>query len=271
VALVTSRDNKYFCGGSLLSRKLIITGNILIIYSVIYLSIYFYFKAAHCIHGKDRTHLFEPKDIFVIVGGHNLELHNEPGRLTESVKKITVHHDWNENVPSFDADIAMLELVQNITFNYNIQPICIISPDTEAARKISGLVVGHGKSENSDIEYIAKAITSPIYNYQFCAKSIRHRDLLTHRTFCGGYSNGTNVCVGDSGNGMVVEHEGIYYLRGIVSASLYHSFNACNIHAYSVFTDVLEFYNWVLYGTDDKILLKTTLEENKKLKSSIVK
>ena len=200
-----------------------------------------------------------------------MEARNEPGRITASVSDIRVHHDWNPYVVSYDADIAVIELADTINFNEYIQPICIAAPKSEAAIKTEGLVIGFGRSEYKNVENIARSISSPIYSHQFCANSSSHQNLLTHRTFCGGYANGTNVCEGDSGSGLIVQHNGIYYLRGIVSASLHDIFIGCNINAYSVFTDILEFYSWVTSGTDDKILLQITLEENRKLKSNITR
>jgi secreted trypsin-like serine protease len=221
--------------------------------------------------GKQRSHVFEPKDIFVILGAHNLEVRHEDQRITSSVHAIHVHHDWNPYVASFDADIAILELASDVHFNNYIQPICIAAPDSVAALKTDGLVVGFGRSEHRTIENIARVITSPIHSPQICAGSSDHESLLTHRTFCGGFPNGTNVCEGDSGSGLMVNHNGIYYLRGIVSSALYDPIRGCNINSYSVYTDILEFYSWITTGKDDKVLLQTTLEENRKLKLDIAK
>lgn len=227
--------------------------------------------AAHCIEGKERSHVFRAKDIFVILGGHNLKALNEPGRTTASVSEIYVHHEWNPNMVSYDADIAIVKLAEPVAFSSYIQPICIAAPKSEAATKTDGLVVGFGRSEHMRIENIARVITSPIHSYQFCANSSDHENLLTHRTFCGGFPNGTNVCEGDSGSGLIVKHNKTYFLRGIVSAALYDGLIGCNIDSYSIFTDVLEFYSWVTSGKDDKILLQTTLEEVRKLMLNITR
>jgi secreted trypsin-like serine protease len=228
--------------------------------------------AAHCIEGKQRSHIFTPKDIIVILGGHNLDVRNEPGRISASVSDIYVHHQWNPNMVSFDADIAIVKLAEPIVFSSYIRPICIAAPNTEAAVKTEGIVAGFGRSEHKRIENIARVIPSPIHSYQFCVNSSEdHETLLSHRTFCGGFPNGTNVCEGDSGSGLMVKHKGIYYLRGIVSAALYDSLIGCNIDSYSVFTDILEFYSWVTSGKDDKIMLQTTIEENRKLMLNITR
>ncbi|XP_070492363.1 chymotrypsin-like protease CTRL-1 [Chironomus tepperi] len=246
-ALKTTTGGNFFCGGTLISKNLVIT-------------------AAHCIEEKQKNYVLAPKDIFVILGAHNLEARDEPGRITSSVRDIHIHYEWNPFVASYDADIAILKLGSNFYFNEYIQPICIAAPNSQAALKTDGIVVGYGRSENKKVENIARIITSPIVPYQFCANNSYHESLLTHRTFCGGFANGTSVCVGDSGSGLIVKHGAVYYLRGIVSSSLYDLNNGCDINSYSVFTDTLEFYSWITTGSDDKILLQTTLDENRKLK-----
>jgi len=224
------------------------------------------FLAAHCIEEKQRTHIFTPKDIFVVLGAHDLDARQEPSRIALSVKSIYVHHDWNPYIASYDADIAILELANEVTFNEYIQPICIAAPNTEAASKTDGIIAGFGKSEFRDTENIARKIPSPIHSYEFCANSSDHESLLTHRTFCGGYANGTSVCQGDSGSGLIVNHEGVYYLRGIVSSAISGPIIGCNITSYSVFTDILDFYGWITTGKDEKILIQDLLEESRRIK-----
>jgi len=139
-------------------------------------------------------------------------------------------------------------------------------PKSEAASKTDGIVAGFGKSEHKESENIARVIPSPIHSYDVCANSSDHESLLTRRTFCGGYKNGTSVCRGDSGNGLMVRHNGIYYLRGIVSSSLYDPYIGCNINTYSIFTDVLNFYGWITTGKDEQILLRELQDEIRRLR-----
>ncbi|XP_070492364.1 coagulation factor IX-like [Chironomus tepperi] len=146
VALKRTENGKFFCGGTLISKHLVIT-------------------AAHCIEGKYRYYVLLEKDILVILGAHNLETRDEPGRITSIVRDIHIHHEWNPFVASYDADIAILELGTNFYFNEYIQPICIAAPNSQAALKTDGIVVGYGRSEHKDVENIARIITSPIVPY----------------------------------------------------------------------------------------------------------
>jgi len=181
-----------------------------------------------------------------------------------------MHHDWNPYTPAYDADIAILELRRKVTFNDFIQPICIAEPHSEAASKTEGIIVGFGIIERNgygNTENIARKIPSPIHSYEFCVNSSDHNNLVTHRTFCGGYANGTSVCKGDSGSGLIVQHKGIYYLRGIVSSGISDLIIGCNITSHSIFTDILEFYSWITTGKDDKTLIQELIDENNKLKA----
>ena len=69
--------------------------------------------------------------------------------------------------------------------------------------------------------------------------------ISSNRSFCGGSRDGSGVCMGDSGNGLFVEYSGIYFLRGIVSSSLYTKSN-CDVYNFAVFTNVLKFFDWIV-------------------------
>jgi len=226
--------------------------------------------AAHCIEGKGGAYFFKPRDIVVELGAHNISNPLEDGKITASVKATHIHHDWNPHVDSYDADIAILELFRPVNFDEYIQPICLAESGSDAASINIGYVVGFGKSENATKEDIARIVGTPIHSNRVCGTNSQiHQQLVSNRGFCGGFANGTGVCAGDSGSGLVVLHEGTYFLRGIVSASLGGGIEGCNLNEYSIFTDILGFYGWITTGKDDKILIRELLEENRRLKANL--
>lgn len=200
-----------------------------------------------------------------MLGAHNVKQSYEKGRTTVNVKTIHIHNDWNPYIDQYDADIAIIVLEVEVKFNRFIQPICIPEAGSIPATKAHGIVVGFGKSEFADIQDIARLVPIPIHDNRKCHSSHdTFQLLLSHRGFCGGFANGTGVCTGDSGSGLIVIHDGVYYLRGIVSASLYGPLSGCNLKAYSIFTDVLEFTGWIKIGRDDKTLIQYLIERLRK-------
>lgn len=69
--------------------------------------------------------------------------------------------------------------------------------------------------------------------------------LSSERTFCAGLKNGSGVCFGDSGGGLIVEVNGVYHLKGIVSASLFDRVGFCDVLHNAIYTNVLKFRGWI--------------------------
>lgn len=74
--------------------------------------------------------------------------------------------------------------------------------------------------------------------------------LNTDYQLCAGNLNGTSVCNGDSGGGLVFKVNNEWVLRGIVSISpglktTSNSESQCDLTQYVVFTDVAKHYDWI--------------------------
>lgn len=191
---------------------------------------------------------FLARDITVLLGVHNLSMRHEIGRFPYAVQNIHVHPDWNQNTETYDADIAVMILETEVIFSRKIQPICLMDSSSAVATKTEGVVVGYGKDEDPNTLHlnIPKSINMPIHQNEDCfLKNHILAQMSSKRTFCGGAGNGTGVCQGDSGSGLVVTDERAYYLRGIVSASLNNLTYSCDVDTYSIFTNVLHFTHWI--------------------------
>jgi len=182
-----------------------------------------------------------------MLGVHNYKLPEEWGRISAEVKSINVHQHWNTDVPNFDGDIAILELVDEVQFNYYIRPICLADEESDVAETSNGTVVGFGLTENGTLSNIANKLDISIRDYHSCiSTSLDHQTFASARTFCGGPADGRGVCSGDSGGGVYVLHKNVFYLRGLVSSSLFNNITMeCDTHKQAVFTDVTQYYYWI--------------------------
>jgi len=192
--------------------------------------------------------VFLARDITVLLGVHDLSKRYEVGRIPYAVQSINIYRDWNPNTETNDADIAVMVLETEVTFSKYIKPICLMDSSSSLAKKTEGVVVGYGKDEDPQKLHlnIPKSISMPIHQNEDCF--LKYPSLVTlssKRTFCAGSGDGTGVCLGDSGSGLVVTDGIAYYLRGIVSASLVNTTYECDVDAYSIFTNVLKFTDWI--------------------------
>lgn len=106
VALFQAVSNKYFCGSTLLSNRHLLT-------------------AAHCMQQKFHSEPQRPSEIVAYPGRHDLSKAFERGSQIAYPIKILIYDDWNYDTEKYDADIALIFLENDITFNSYIFPICL--------------------------------------------------------------------------------------------------------------------------------------------------
>lgn len=204
------------------------------------------FSAAHCVNGKLSTEIFKPRDFTVIFGAHQLSSSHEIGRYELTPRRIIIHEDWDVNSLQYDADLALLRFKrESIIFNLSVQPICLWSSSTMPS-VTEGIVAGWGKSEERDQEDRPKMVRVKIQSNGKCLPG--QGELATYaseRTFCAGLRNGSGVCNGDSGGGLFIAVNNVYYLKGIISSSLIANITECNTFQNSIYTDVLQFKDWI--------------------------
>ncbi|XP_070497608.1 trypsin-5-like [Chironomus tepperi] len=221
------KDDELFCGGSLVSKKAVVT-------------------SAHCIRQKGGTHEYKADQITVVLGALDILKTHEKGRVTVGVESIQVHPDWNTDDDNYDGDIALLILDTEVQYSPTIQPICLSKPQSIAAQATEGIVIGYGLTEDKKTSNIAKKLKVPIKNYRKCGKEHnRLKPLLTARTFCGGPGDGRGICQGDSGSGLYVLHNKQFYLRGTASASSLDTLGECDVKSFAVFVDTTDYCGWI--------------------------
>lgn len=171
------------------------------------------------------------------------------------VNKIIRHEEYDRD--SFENDIALLKLYNEMTFNTYIQPACLWQGDSQLSKIISkvGIVVGWGLNEGYRLPERLSEATMPIVSRRDCIASDPYhykKFYFELKTFCAGYRNGTNVNRGDSGGGLYMRMDANWVLRGFVS-NIKTNPNTLKIEpdSYTIFTDVSYYISWIKTNVPD--------------------
>lgn len=192
--------------------------------------------------------------VIVWLGKYDLSVHNELGSQKRNVSEIILHPDWDYNEVKYDADIAIVVMKTSVEFSDTIQPICLPHQSNDEVSGY-GTIVGWGVIKHFDWEErdqkhvdISNKLLIPAISASDCFSAIPEiKEFSSNRSFCGGYINQTkSVCSGDAGGGFFVKSlTGSWEVRGIISAAVSDAFRNCNADAYSIFTNVATFGDWI--------------------------
>lgn len=191
-----------------------------------------------------------PHRVEAFVGKYNLTNKSEVGSKGHLVWEIVIHPDWKYDHHKYEADIAILVLVEAAKFNIFVQPVCLPSKNDKVVTG-TGSVAGWGKSTHSDDAYKPTpfVLRLPAIDDGVCYTTF---DKLARssspRSFCGGFVNQSKAtCTGDSGGGMhFMNRDAVWTIRGIVSGGLITAIIRCDVNAYTLFTNVAKFRDWII-------------------------
>lgn len=185
---------QFWCGATLISEAVVIT-------------------AAHCVWGiavnsirlvmgTTETHYNESDDSVYSFAKHFL------------VKHIILHPLYLDKYGNYGSDIALLEIDEIVEFTENILPVCIDWELDDITSHLShqslGWVMGLGVNENQEYSNRLRVTSLPVVSNKQCIAKQKQdfRKFVTFTTFCAGWENGTGVCNGDSGGGLVFQTTG---------------------------------------------------------------
>ncbi|KAG5675184.1 hypothetical protein PVAND_005109 [Polypedilum vanderplanki] len=238
--LFNLETTKYFCSGTVISRHHIIS-------------------AAHCFQDKLIINKLEASKIVAFLGKYDFKSHTDRHVYPAYPNELFLHDDWDPQNPSYDADIAILYVRDEMKFRINIFPACLWENDDET----NGILVGYGTSEGQEIdEHQTVPREAPIsfVSNEECGRNSELRKLITYRTLCGGGQGSgfgfATPCRGDSGSGVYIKQNDIWFLRAVVSSSLLKSDGSCDTDNFAIFTDVTKYKNWIYRILGRKIKLK---------------
>lgn len=228
-------DNKYICGGTLVSHRHVIT-------------------AAHCVTKKKSMQKVEKNTLTVYLGKHNLRT-SVDGVQIKFVHNIIVYPEYN--VSTYNRDLAILELREPVDYSDWVRPACLWPESEIDLQNIigkKGSVVGWGFDDRGIATEELTMVEMPVVDQETCLRSYNEFFVrfTSSYTYCAGYRDGTSVCNGDSGGGMVFQSNGIWYLRGLVSLSVARQNEyRCDPSHYVIFTDIAKLLPWVKQNVYD--------------------
>ncbi|XP_075223983.1 modular serine protease-like [Lycorma delicatula] len=218
---------EYRCGASLITDNVIIT-------------------AAHCVWKETSSNLK------AVLGKVYRDYYRyEPEQQNFHVRKIKMLSIYQDRNGNYGSDIAVLILQVNIKLTEKIHPACI-AWDTDTSNIITpgttGLVAGWGFTETDKPSEELRYAKIPLVDSSKCIKDepLEFRKYVTYTSFCAGYTNGTSVCNGDSGSGLMFNINGTMFLEGIVSISPRRTNGfLCEPRLFTVFTKISLYKPWI--------------------------
>ncbi|KAI5630666.1 low-density lipoprotein receptor domain class A domain-containing protein [Phthorimaea operculella] len=234
----TTNPYMQICGGSLVSTTAVIS-------------------AAHCFWSDVEKQL--PASNYAIAVGKLYRPWNnpkDPDAQKSDVRDIILPKRFQGAAANFQEDIAIMLLTTTIEYKTYVRPVCV-DFDVNFERKQlqkgrMGKVAGWGLTGvDGAASPILKVVDLPYVEIDECIANSPpgFREYITSDKICAGYTNGTALCKGDSGGGLVFPAESErgterYYLRGVVSTAPTNE-HACNAFTLTSFTQLIKHEHFI--------------------------
>lgn len=223
-----STEYLLFCGGTLITSRTVIT-------------------AAHCIWNMNIT------NILIVFNKIHREYRKDEFRSEPFfVKETAVPAIYQDREGDYRSDIAIILLTKHVDISEYIKPACLPWNMNEGYKITSpgnlATVAGWGLDENFKTNEYLKFVRLPVVDTKECFLKIPHgfRKYFSYTTICAGFLNGTGVCNGDSGSGLLIPRNRTWYLHGIVSLSPRETGTShCAQNSYTLFTKVNMYIPWI--------------------------
>ncbi|XP_067035363.1 MAM and LDL-receptor class A domain-containing protein 1-like [Acropora muricata] len=212
--LLRASSRTQFCGGTLVSNKVVIT-------------------AAHCVPGGAAS-------FKIRLGAHYRTSSSTGYEQDFDVDKLIVHPSYGSPL-RFSHDIAIVKLSRSALLNKRVHPACLpfaVPPPASGTRCwITGWgTLSSGGSQPNQL----MQVSVPIVSRQQCNGAYPRK--IHDSMVCAGFAKGgKDTCQGDSGGPMVCETGGRYYLQGVTS----WGYGCAAPGKYGVYARITYLLNWI--------------------------
>ncbi|XP_053676746.1 CLIP domain-containing serine protease B15-like [Anopheles nili] len=219
------------CGGALVSKRYVIT-------------------AAHCTVDKPNWKLLYVRfNEFNTSSPENCTTVGEDNvvcREDYAVESIIPHPQYDMTNVSRPNDICILRLAMDVTYHDYIRPICL--PFSLEVQNLpialeNFTVTGWGETEEKRPSATQKHVELPGLENEDCNSVYAVANVtLTDKQLCIGGLNGSDSCRGDSGGPLMRQHNGGWFLIGVVSFGA----RFCGtVNLPGVYTNVIKYLDWM--------------------------
>uniref|UniRef100_A0A4W3JUS3 Transmembrane serine protease 3b n=1 Tax=Callorhinchus milii TaxID=7868 RepID=A0A4W3JUS3_CALMI len=202
-------DGHHLCGGSIIAAQWIVT-------------------AAHCLLTLWRVYV-------------GIVEQPETDMLSRAVEKIIHHKKYRGR--TFDYDIALIKLDIQLTFDDQVQPICLPNSEQEFVEGKTCWISGWGTTNEGDkISVGLREAQVPLISNNVCSRPDVYSRRITSRMICAGsLEGGVDSCQGDSGGPLACKENHAWKLVGITSWGA----GCAKQNKPGVYTRVTEYLDWI--------------------------